>query len=893
MSHMSFREFFAAACGDGRQPYPYQERFAEANPLPAVVGAPTGAGKTATVAIGWLWRRFHSGMPTPRRLVYCLPMRVLVEQSRKEIQNWVKNLGLQEVVSVNALMGGVESDEWYLSPERPAVLIGTQDMLLSRALNRGYAASRFHWPIDFGLLNNDCLWVFDEIQLMGTGLATSTQLQSFRESLGTYAGVQSVWMSATLLPQWLASIDYRHMIEPELKLVSLTLDRKADCEAEGLRERWNARKSISQATLVKTSTRARRNGPSPTEKEIDVVADDTKTFAEFVKAKHKQGSLTLVIVNQVERSRALFQELRKVYAPRRAQRGPKKAPPESATAPDLRLIHSQFRPRERETWWTRPDGRPGWLRQDAASMQQENPLGRIIVSTQVVEAGVDISAQTLITELAPWPSLVQRFGRCNRGGEFKDDRQAEIFWVDVPATDDRKAAPYAKDELDAARERITTLRDVSPRSLSAFFDALSELERRQLFPFDPPHVIRKKDFIDLFDTTPDLAGNDIDVSRFIRDGDDNDVHVFWRAEAPPRRELQAAEARQLLPTRDELCPVKLGTDGGIKKFLESHTAFRWDALASAWVSINAAEVYPGQAYWIPTAEGGYDAQIGWSPSAKWSADLWFRDAERDPDGEATGEPAYSTDLLSQYGWRSIAEHTDDVVGELKPMLDKLAVGDAESTALLLAAFWHDWGKAHEVFQAAIRDDDDGEHKRPGQWPGQRNVAKAAPKKFWRSYQRRHFRHELASALGILALLKSGHGPDSWDDLTPLLQNLALYLIAAHHGKVRLSIRSMPNEKIPDERDALFARGIWQGDELPRVELGDGQISPAVTLDLSPMLLGQVEGRPSWTERMLELRDHCDFGPVKLAYLEALLRAADMRASKVVDDKAKKNTKESA
>ena len=52
---------------------------------------------------------------------------------------------------------------------------------------------------------------------------------------------------------------------------------------------------------------------------------------------------------------------------------------------------------------------------------------------------------------------------------------------------------------------------------------------RTLFPYDPPHVIRTQRFlIDLFDTTPDLAGNDIDVSRFIREGDDLDVQVFWR-----------------------------------------------------------------------------------------------------------------------------------------------------------------------------------------------------------------------------------------------------------------------------------------------------------------------------------------------------------------------------
>jgi hypothetical protein len=54
-------------------------------------------------------------------------------------------------------------------------------MLLSRALNRGYGMSRYRWPMHFGLLNNDCLWVFDEIQLMGSGLATPAQLEAFRK----------------------------------------------------------------------------------------------------------------------------------------------------------------------------------------------------------------------------------------------------------------------------------------------------------------------------------------------------------------------------------------------------------------------------------------------------------------------------------------------------------------------------------------------------------------------------------------------------------------------------------------------------------------------------------------------------------------------------------------
>jgi CRISPR-associated endonuclease/helicase Cas3 len=70
-------------------------------------------------------------------------------------------------------MGGEDGGDWDLYPECEAVLLGTQDMLLSRALNRGYASGRSRWPIEFGLLTNDCLWVMDEVQLFGSGLATT------------------------------------------------------------------------------------------------------------------------------------------------------------------------------------------------------------------------------------------------------------------------------------------------------------------------------------------------------------------------------------------------------------------------------------------------------------------------------------------------------------------------------------------------------------------------------------------------------------------------------------------------------------------------------------------------------------------------------------------------
>src|SRR5262249_8136557 len=147
-----------------------------------LINVPTGLGKTAGVVLAWLWNRVLHPESShrnswPRRLVYCLPMRTLVEQTRDSVANWLERLNLlwsgkddqSGKVGLHILMGGEDQGNWDLYPEREAILIGTQDMLLSRALNRGYAMSRYRWPMHFGLLISDCLWVMDETQLMGAG----------------------------------------------------------------------------------------------------------------------------------------------------------------------------------------------------------------------------------------------------------------------------------------------------------------------------------------------------------------------------------------------------------------------------------------------------------------------------------------------------------------------------------------------------------------------------------------------------------------------------------------------------------------------------------------------------------------------------------------------------
>ncbi|MBI4264126.1 MAG: DEAD/DEAH box helicase, partial [Acidobacteria bacterium] len=298
MSSAGFDAFFDRTTGSA--PFPFQRDFAHARPLPQLVRVPTGLGKTAMAVVGWLWRRFGTEPElkavTPRRLVYCLPMRVLVEQTRKCALSWLNNTAGVGRVGVHVLMGGEEPEDWDIHPEREAIIIGTQDMLMSRALNRGYAASRSRWPIQFGLLNTDCLWIFDEIQLMGAALPTTAQLEAFRRLLPREdAGearnshrCRSVWMSATMKRDWLETVDFKRFLEGAPQL---TFDFEQEVKAVGqdgtarkiLEDRWMARKPLN---------------------EVNAATGEADKLAKEILAWHKDrpGTRTIVVVNTVARA---------------------------------------------------------------------------------------------------------------------------------------------------------------------------------------------------------------------------------------------------------------------------------------------------------------------------------------------------------------------------------------------------------------------------------------------------------------------------------------------------------------------------------------------------------------------------------------------------------------
>jgi len=794
----SFDEFFQRATGHA--PYPYQRKLACVDDFPELLDVPTGLGKTLAIVLAWLWRRRFASpatrAKTPRRLVYCLPMRVLVEQTRDVVEGCLKAIcdlaagkkSEDGSIEVHVLMGGEDRTDWAIWPERDAVLIGTQDMLLSRALNRGYAASRFHWPIDFGLLHNDCLWVFDEPQLMASGVSTSAQLAGLRQSLTTFGSCPSVWMSATLEPGWLDTIDFKGRVrDTPLKLTDDDYDPKGPAY-----RRMTADKALHPLGVSSSK--------------------DMKDVAKAVMEKHVSGTQTLAVLNTVDRAKAMFSAIQSLR---------KKSP-----TPRLLLVHSRFRPAEREQ-----------LNQQIQD-KGEAAKDRIIVATQVVEAGVDISARTLVTELAPWASIVQRIGRCNRTGA---DGPGQVFWIDL---EEKLSPPYTAPALDFAREQLKKLegKSVSPKDLDDF-----KTQQKITLPFEHKHVLRRRDLLDLFDTAPDLSGNDIDIQRFVRSDDpDIDLQVFWRdipAEGPNQHECA--------PQRQELCSVPVGQ---FRTFLDSSpakkrpAAYVWDHLDDQWLKVDPKGLRPGLTVLLSATAGGYST-LGWDPSSTEPVASGFRaDDTEKASQEAIGSDPSSASPIAL----AITEHTEHVCSELCELLKPIAaLPDAWPSLLIRAARWHDVGKGHAEFQIAMR-------KANPLLDTNQLWAKSGTNARLR-HGRRYLRHELASALAALQ------------------QNmpfLVAYLAAAHHGRVRLAIRAMPGEDEPTDPNIPFALGVHHGDLLPEVDLGQHETCPATVIDLSPMHLG---GERSWTAAALRLL--AEFGPFRLAYLEALLRAADARASR--------------
>lgn len=318
----------------------------------------------------------------------------------------------------------------------------------------------------------------------------------------------------------------------------------------------------------------------------------------------------------------------------------------------------------------------------------------------------------------------------------------------------------------------------------------------------------------------------------------------------------------------ELCSVPIGE---VQTYLKERSAWHWDILDGEWQEVRAGEVRagevrPGQILLLRSEDGGYTSTLGWHSDSKETVIPVPFPQQAKSEDSLEGDP----NSTEQKSWITLARHSLDVAQEAERILgrlDGIGLGNQERQAVLMAARWHDAGKAHQVFQDTMLSNLSEAEKSARQ--GQVWAKRGSPGR--PRHSRRHFRHELASALALLQHAPPGLG--GW------ARDLAAYLAAAHHGKVRVGLRSLPGKggRNP-EYGQLLGFSLEGGDKLPITDLGDGLKVPETAIDLSIAAVGMDQnGQRSWLERTLSLRDR--LGPFRLAFLEALVRAADAIASR--------------
>lgn len=150
----------------GYAPWRWQSRWTHALARGEArnVNAPTGCGKTALIA-GWMAARITGGDGTPTRLCWVIDRRGVVDQIVADAERWARQAGeLGLDVAVSTLRGEKRTDV-ALDPSKPAVIVGTTDMIGSRLLMRGYGVSWKQHAQYAGLLANDTLIALDEAHL--------------------------------------------------------------------------------------------------------------------------------------------------------------------------------------------------------------------------------------------------------------------------------------------------------------------------------------------------------------------------------------------------------------------------------------------------------------------------------------------------------------------------------------------------------------------------------------------------------------------------------------------------------------------------------------------------------------------------------------------------------
>jgi len=380
---MAFDDDFTLLTGN--PPFPWQHNLYKrflAGDFPKACDLPTGLGKTSVIAL-WLLA-LAKNPKLPRRLVYVVNRRTVVDQSTAEAERLRNQLTKPEAqhlhdalnslaavpakhpLSISTLRGEfADNGEWRRDPSRPAIIVGTVDMIGSRLLFSGYGCGFRSRPLNAGFLGQDALLVHDEAHLE----------PAFQSLLTTIAGEQQ--RSQEPRPLKVIALSATGRTDPDFTL------GEADHRNEVVKQRLHAKKGL----------------------QIHCV-EDRKELPERIasKAAELNGKI-VVFLSSVDHAEKCAQTLRK---PR----------PHSVVT-----LTGTMRGAERDELVKNPVFARFLPRPDNDVKLQEGTV--FLVATSAGEVGIDLSADHLVTDLPPFDALAQRLGRVNRYGE--GDAEVHVY----------------------------------------------------------------------------------------------------------------------------------------------------------------------------------------------------------------------------------------------------------------------------------------------------------------------------------------------------------------------------------------------------------------------------------------------------------------------------------
>ena len=405
--------------------YPYQERTKNAllRGKSVILQAPTGSGKTRAALAPFIEAFYHlSPSNFPRQCFYIVPTRVLANQFENEYQQLSESFEQEfgRSLEVRLQTGERSEDPMWLGN----LVFATVDQMLSSALGVPYSLSPGKSNINPGAFLSSYL-ILDEFHLFPYN-AQRTTLQLLR-LLGRFAPF--ILMTATISQTMVQEIACLLNAETEV----VPMDEVECIETRGGKPRRTRTLHIIESPLTAVSVIGKHDRVSL------VVCNTVERSISLYNNLIKQGCRPVPFADPVLNSH--YEQLRRAHSSQEISAILDSAlstlatiiVDESFDTTWVMLLHSRFERPHRQL-------KEAFLRAICGPEPSIYIPSLIVVATQVIEVGLDISSKVLHTELAPAASVIQRAGRCARyPGE-----EGQVYVYQVPERNDGKPnyAPY-------------------------------------------------------------------------------------------------------------------------------------------------------------------------------------------------------------------------------------------------------------------------------------------------------------------------------------------------------------------------------------------------------------------------------------------------------------------